>query len=159
MQQTLEQKVVVLLQKNQGKKTIYKTLLTDTNRHELINILNCQPTALRRKKTFIFTLFLIILLLMLTIKRCLFMYLQETSSVALLLGAIVPIIHIYNIRELIRGHRLAYQMLPILSVLALFRQENRIIPDMYMYATMAVLSGILYLYLFPKSQDIDFPAP
>ena len=151
MRQTLEKEIKELLQKKQSKQKVYKTLATDTNRQELTNLLNNLPTGDRRKKTFLITLFLVVLLTLLTIKQCLFIYLHENSNVSLILGFIVPIIHIYIIRELLLSHRLAYQILPLLSVLAIFRPENRIVPDMYMYLCMAVLSGLLYLFLFPKS--------
>jgi hypothetical protein len=158
MRQTLEKEIKVLLQKNQSKKVVYKTLATDTNGRELTNLLNSLPLGDRRKKTFFITLFLVILLTLLTTKQVLFIYLHENSNVSLILGFIAPIIHIYIIRELLLSHRLAYQILPLLSILALFRPENRIIPDMYMYICMAVLSGLLYLFLFPKSDNLPLPA-
>lgn len=157
MRQTLEKEIKVLLKKNQSKKAIHKMLATDANKNELTNLLNNLPLYGRRKKTFIITLFLVTLLTLLTIKQVLFIYLHENSNVSLILGFIAPIIHIYIIRELLLSHRLAYQILPLLSTLALFRPENRIIPDMYMYTCMAVLSGVLYLFLFPKSEQMETP--
>ncbi|HIP40706.1 MAG TPA: hypothetical protein EYG88_15295 [Desulfocapsa sulfexigens] len=157
MRQTLEKETKVLLRKNQNKKKIYKELATEANKFELVNLLNKLPSENRRKKTFFITLFVFILLLMLTIKQFLFVYLHENSNVSLMLGLIGPIIHIFIMRELLLSHRLAYQVLPLLSVLALFRPENRIVPDTYMYICIAVLSGILYLFLFPKSEKIEIP--
>lgn len=157
MRQTLEKETKVLLRKNQNKKKIYKELATEANKFELVNLLNKLPSENRRKKTFFITLFVFILLLMLTIKQFLFVYLHENSNVSLMLGLIGPIIHIFITRELLLSHRLAYQVLPLLSVLALFRPENRIVPDTYMYICIAVLSGILYLFLFPKSEKIEIP--
>jgi hypothetical protein len=156
MRQTLEKEIKMLLRKGQSKKVVYKTLATDANKDELTNLLNNLPLGGRRKKTFSITLFLVVLLALLTIKQGLFIYLHENSNVSLILGFIGPIIHIYIIRELLLSHRLAYQILPLLSVLALFRPENRIIPDMYMYACMAILSGALYLFLFPKKEQMQF---
>ena len=158
MRQTLEKEIKILLWKKQSKKMVYKTLATESNRHELTHLLNNLPLGDRRKKTFIITLFLVILLTLLTTKQALFIYLHENSTVSLILGFIAPIIHIYIIRELLLSHRLAYQILPLLSVLAIFRPENRIIPDMYMYICMAVLSGLLYLFLFPQSDRMQLPA-
>lgn len=154
MRQTLEKQIKILLQKGQSKKVIFKRLATDTNRDDLTNLLNNLPTGDRRKKTFIITLFLVVLLTLLTIKQVLFIYLHENSNVSLILSLIAPIVHIYIIRELLFSHRLAYQVLPLLSVLALFRLENRIVPDMYMYICMAVLSGALYMFLFPKKEQL-----
>ena len=137
---------------------VYKALVTETNKQELTNLLNNLPLGDRRKKTFFITLFLTVLLALLTTKQILFIYLHENSAVSLILGFIAPIIHLYIIRELLLSHRLAYQILPLLSILALFRPESRIVPDMYMYICMAVLSGLLYLFLFPKSDRIQLPA-
>jgi hypothetical protein len=158
MRHTLEKNIKILLQKNQSKEKVYKTLATESNRPELTHSLNNLPLWERRKKTFLITLFLVVLLALLTIKQLLFIYLHENSNVSLILGFIGPIIHIYIIRELLLSHRLAYQVLPLLSILALVRPENRILPDMYMYLCMAVLSGLLYLFLFPKSDRMQLPA-
>jgi len=156
MRHTLEKEIKALLKRNQSKQAIYKTLATDTNQNELTNLLNNLPLNSRRKITFGITLFLVGLLTLLTIKQGLFAYLHSNTAASLILGFVGPIIHIYIIRELLRSHRLAYQLLPLLSILALFRPENRILPDMYMYICMAVLSGILYLFLFPKKEQIQY---
>lgn len=157
MRKTLEKEIKILLQKNQSKKSIHKTLATDKNRHELTYLLNTLPLETRRKKTYLITLFLVVLLAMLTIKQFLFIYLHENSNVSLILGLIGPIIHIYIMRELLHYHRLAFQILPLLSILALFRSENRIVPDLYMYICMGLLSGLLYFFLFPKSEQMATP--
>ncbi len=147
-----------MLWKDKSKEEVYKVLITETNKHELIHLLNNLPTRNRRTKTFLITLFLVLLLALLTTKQLLFIYLHENSNVSLILGFIGPIIHVYIMRELLLSHRLAYQILPLLSILALFRLENRILPDAYMYISMAVLSGALYLFLFPKSEQLRYPA-
>ncbi len=98
---------------------------------------------------------LLILLVLLTIKQFLFIYVVEQSSVDLMLGLIGPLIHVYILRELLRNHRLGYQILPILALLALLRPENRLTPDTYMYIGMALLSGSLYLILFPKRDKLN----
>lgn len=157
MRQPLEKEIKILLRKNQDKKTIYTKLATETNRNDLAHLLNNLPSGSRRKKTFFITLFILILLALLTTKQFLFVFLHESSNVSLILSLIGPVIHIYIIRELILGHKIGYQLLPLLSVLALFRPENRIIPDIYMYICMALLSGLLYLFLFPKKEQVILP--
>jgi hypothetical protein len=117
-------------------------------------MLNNLPTSKRNRKMLPLRIITIILLMLLTIKQFLFVYLHEASSVDLMLGLIGPLIHIYILREILRNHRLGYQILPLLSVLALLRPENRIIPDVYMYMIMALLSGLLFLFLFPKKEKI-----
>jgi len=156
MQQSLEKEIKALLKKNQSKRAIYKMLVTDANKSELTNLLNNLPLNARRKITFGITLFIVALLTLLTIKQSLYVYLHSNTAASLILGFVGPIIHIYILRELLRSHRLAYQLLPFLSILALLHQENRILPDMYMYICMAILSGILYLFLFPKKEHIEY---
>lgn len=156
MRQPLEKEIKILLKKNTSKQAIFKMLVTATNRTELTHLLNNLPLEERRNKSFFVTLILLILLALLTTKQFLFVFLHESSNVSLILGLIGPMIHIFIIRELLLSHRVAYQLLPLLSVLALFRPENRILPDMYMYLCMAVLSGILYFFLFPKKELIQF---
>lgn len=156
MRQTLEKEIKILLQKNQSKRAIFKTLATATNKNDLTHLLNNLPLGSRKKKSSLITLLILVLLILLTIKQFLFVFLHESSNVSLILGLIGPIIHIYIIRELLLSHRVAYQVLPLLSVLALLRPENRILPDMYMYICMAVLSGALYLFLFPKKELTQF---
>lgn len=154
MRQPLEEEIKILLQQGKSKESIYRKLKTDTNHYELANLLNSLPLGDRKKKTFAITLFLVALLVLLTIKQFLFIYLHENSNVSLILGLIGPMIHLYVMRQLLLSNRLAYQLLPLLSVLALFRSENQIEPDMYMYGCMAILSGALYFYLFPKKEQI-----
>ena len=158
MYRSLEKEIKSLLKKNLSKKKIYTTLATDANKVELTHLLNNLPHTGRKKKTSLVTVFLVILLGLLTIKQVLFVYLHGNTSISLILGFIGPVIHVFVIRELLLNHRLAYQILPLLSILALFRPENRILPDMYMYICMAVLSGLLYLFLFPKSDRMQLPA-
>ncbi len=156
MQQSLEKEIKSLLKTNKSKRAIFKLLATETNKNELTNLLNNLPLHSRRKITFGITLFIAGLLSLLTIKQGLYVYLHSNSAASLILGFVVPIIHIYLVRELLRSHRLAYQLLPFLSILALLRPENRILPDMYMYICMATLSGVLYLFLFPKKERVQY---
>lgn len=155
MQHQLEKEIKIRLKQNLSKKEIYHSLVSEQNRDELLHMLNNLPGEERNKKMLPLRLVLLTLLLLLTIKQFLFVYLHENSSIALMLGLIGPFIHMYIIRELLRNHRLGYQILPILSLLALFRPENRIIPDMFMYMGMALLSGLLYFFLFPKRERTD----
>ncbi|MEN8200228.1 MAG: hypothetical protein ABFR63_09175 [Thermodesulfobacteriota bacterium] len=155
MRYPFEKEIKVRLKKNQSKEEIYSSLVTETNRDDLLHTLSNLPNEGWRKKLLPVSLFVIILLILLTTKQFLFVWLHESSSISLVLGLIGPFIHIYILRELLLGHRLGYMVLPLLSILALFRPENRIVPDMYMYMCMAVLSGLLYLFLFPKDDRIQ----
>lgn len=155
MRHSLEKEIKNQLWNNQSKQNIYNALATDSNRDELYNLLNNLPSGNRRRKTYIITLFLVFLLTLLTIKQCLFIYLYGRFDIFVALTLVGPIIHIFTIRELLLSHRLGYQLLPILSIVALFRPENKIVPDIYMYICMAVLSALLYLLLFPKNEYLQ----
>ena len=155
MQQLLEKEIKHWLKQNLSKKEIFRKLRTEQNQEELLHMLNNLPSPDRNQKTLPFRFVLLTLLVLLTIKQFLFVYLHENSSIALMLGLIGPFIHIYIMRELLRGHRLGYQILPILSILAFFRPENRIMPDILMYVSMAMISGVLFFWLFPKKERLE----
>jgi len=154
MRNPLETEIKHRLRQKQSKKDILASLRTEENKDALQHMLNNLPEHERNKKMLPLRLVVVALLILLTIKQFLFIYLHEVSSVDLMLGLIGPLIHVYILREFLRNHRLAYQVLPILSVLALLRPENRITPDMYMYMAMALFSGLLLLFLFPKKERI-----
>ncbi len=156
MQNPLEIEIKRLLRKQQSKKEIFAALSTEENKDTLEHMLNNLPTCKRNNKMLPLRIVVIILLILLTVKQFLFVYLHEASSVDLMLGLIGPLIHIYILREILRNHRLGYQVLPLLSILALLRPENRIVPDIYMYITMALFSGLLFLFLFPKKEKITY---
>lgn len=156
MANPLEKEIKARLRQNLSKKEIYKSLATEQNSGEVQHMLNNLPAERLNRKMLPLRIVLLILLLLLTIKQFLFVYIVEQSSVDLMLGLIGPLIHVYIMRELLRNHRLGYQILPILSVLALLRPENSITPDTYMYVGMALLSGFLYLTLFPKRDKLNY---
>lgn len=137
------------------KTQLRENLSNELNKDEVLHMLINLPVEALNKKMLPLRIVLFILLVLLTIKQFLFVYIVEKSSLDLMLGLIGPLIHIYIMRELLRNHRLGYQILPILSLLALLRPENNITPDRYMYMGMALLSGFLYLFLFPKTNKIE----
>lgn len=154
MRNPLETEIKHRLQQGQSKKNIFAKLSSEQNKDTLLHMLNNLPPHERNKKMLPLRLLMFTLLTLLTIKQFLFVYVHEASSVDLMLGLIGPLIHVYIMRELLRNHRLGYQILPILSILALLRPENRIVPDMYMYMAMALLSGLLFFFLFPKKERL-----
>ncbi len=154
MHNPLEKEIKRRLKQNQSKKDILAQLATAQNRGVVVHMLNNLPRHTKNRQMLPLRLVVFSLLLLLTIKQFLFVYLHESSSVDLMLGLIGPFIHVYVMRELLRNHRLGYQILPILSLLALFRPEVRIFPDIYMYLGMAFLSGLLFFVLFPKKEQI-----
>jgi hypothetical protein len=155
MRNPLEIEIKHRLRQQQSKKEIFAKLSDGQNKETLLHMLNNLPDHARNRKMLPLRLLMFTLLILLTTKQFLFVYLHEISSVDLMLGLIGPLIHIYIMRELLRNHRLGYQILPILSILALFRPENRIAPDTYMYLTMALLSGLLFFLLFPKKERLE----
>lgn len=155
MANPLEKEIKARLRQNLSNKEIYQSLATEQNSGEVQHMLNNLPAEGLNRKMLPLRIVLLILLLFLIIKQFLFVYIVEQSSVDLTLGLIDPLIHVYLMRELLRNHRLGYQIVPILSVPALLRPENRITLDTYMYTGMALLFGFLYLILFPKRDNLD----
>lgn len=154
MRNPLEIEIKYRLGQRQSKKNIFTKLSADHNKDSLQHMLNNLPTHERNRKMLPLRLLMFTLLILLTIKQFLFVYLHEASSVDLMLGLIGPLIHVYILRELFRNHRLGYQILPLLSLLALLRPENR--GDIYLYIGMALLSGFLFFFLFPKKERIEY---
>ena len=156
MRNPLEKEIKRRLRQNHNKRDIFKQLSNEQNQDSVAHMLNNLPNYERNRQMLPLRIVVLVLLVLLTIKQFLFVYLHEVSSVDLMLGLIGPLIHVYIMRECLRDHRLGYQILPILSLLALFRPENRIMPDTIMYLSMALLSAFLFFFLFPKKERIEY---
>jgi len=73
------------------------------------------------------------------------------------MALVVPAINFYVLKKLLRFRRIGYQFLFILSLIALFHPENHHILEMSLTVAMILLSGFLYLRVFPKAEMILIP--
>ncbi|MGB5684332.1 MAG: hypothetical protein WBM35_00860 [Candidatus Electrothrix sp.] len=159
MTDPLEKQVQDELKKGRSKQSILKGLATSDNREELVWILNQYPTDKKKQKILFLNWLLILVLLIVTMKKLYFIALIQLNAISihqfsplLLVELIVPAINFYILTKIIRFSRQGYQFAAVLSLLALIRPENRIMPDIIMYITVITLSVFLLLYLFPKQE-------
>ncbi|MFP7753688.1 hypothetical protein ACLG6S_03375 [Thermodesulfobacteriota bacterium B35] len=161
MPDPLEKKVVAMLHGGSSKKAVLARLATKDNHSELLAILNDLPTEARRRQHIWINWMLLVFLFAVTSRKIyqitlLFMAARAADrfSPLLLLNLIVPAINFYILREILLFHRRGYLFLALISVLALLRPENRVLPDLYLYPVMTALAVFLMLRLFPRSEKL-----
>ncbi|MCI5226468.1 MAG: hypothetical protein D3918_07365 [Candidatus Electrothrix sp. AX2] len=159
---SLEQQVRIELKKGGSKKNIFKKLATANNKDDLVWYLDQYPTAQKRQKILWIYYLLITILLIITVKKLYFIALIQLNAIAigqfsplLLVDLLVPAIHFYILTKIVRFDRQGYQFGAVLTLLALVRPENRIMPDFIMYLFVVASSVFLMLYLFPKQDQLE----
>ncbi|XCN72691.1 MAG: hypothetical protein Q3M24_20755 [Candidatus Electrothrix aestuarii] len=157
MTDPLEQQVRAELKKGRSKKEILKTLATADTKEDVVWYLEQYPTEKKRKKIVWLNWLLVVAVLIVTVKKLYFIALIQLNAVAmdqfsplLLVELLVPAINFYAITKVIRYFRQGYQFIAVLALLALFRPENRIMPDGALYLLAIALGVYLLLHLFPK---------
>jgi hypothetical protein len=165
MTDPLEQQIRAELKKGRSKKNILNALANKENKEDLTWYLNQYPTGTKRKQTFWLNHFLILILLILTVKKLYFIALIQLNALSinqfsplLLVELLVPAINFYFLAKLFHFYRQGYQVVAVLALLALVRPENRIVPDLIGYLIIITLSVFLFLHLFPKQEQVEEPA-
>ncbi|WP_446008274.1 hypothetical protein [Candidatus Electrothrix sp.] len=160
----LEQKILAELNKGHSKQNILKKLATDENKEDLVWYLNHYPTEKKRKKVRLLNYLLILVILIVTVKKLYFIALVQLNAISinqfsplLLVELLVPAINFYIMVKIIQWYRQGYQFAAVLSLLALIRPENRIMPDAIMYLVITVLSVFLLFQLFPQQEKLRDP--
>ena len=161
MADPLEQQVLGELKKGTGRLNVLKKLETEDNREDLVWYLNHLPTGKGRKNHQWINWLLIIVLLALTVKKLYFIALIQMNAAAvnqfspmLLLDLVVPAVNFFVLNKIIRFQRQGYEFMTVLGVLALFREENRVMPDLALYLVIISLSVFLLLRMFPKKERL-----
>ncbi|MBC8209185.1 MAG: hypothetical protein H8E79_08485 [Desulfobulbaceae bacterium] len=154
----IEQQIKGLLAANKSKQGIWKELSPTIDQSKLIFHLNNLALPSRGAKVQYLVLGLAALLILITGRQLYAITIDSRIDLALFLGLIPPIIHIYLLREILLCHRTGFQFTAILSVLALLRPENRIGFEPWLYLILAALAGGLYYFLFPKKDNFIPPA-
>ncbi len=159
---TPEKTIRQLLRQGVGKKTILDRLDGDYDRDDLVFYLNNLPAEPLRRRFLPLNLLLCLILLARTLKTLYFSAMFQLSARAagqfsplLFLDLVVPMINFYVLAKLLRCQRQGYQFMLVLGVLALFRPENRVMPDLAGYLLILALSGLLYTLLFPRSSALS----
>jgi len=152
MADSLDKQVEQLLQEGKSKQSIYTQLEKPDNRAKLIFFLNNKSLLPRRKKNMWINLILAAALLVMTLKRLLAISITGNFDFYLFFDFIVPTINFYILREILRFQRTGYQFLAVLTGLALFHQENRVFPDLFINLGLIALAVFLYYRMFPKEE-------
>jgi hypothetical protein len=152
MAELLEKQVEQLLLAGKDKTAILKQLATDANRARLLAILNNKAILSRRHRYMWFNMALAAALLYMTVKRLLAISAAGHYDFYLLLDFIVPTINFYVLREILRFQRTGYQLLTVLTALALVYPVNRVLPDLLIHLGMIGAAIFLILHLFPRNE-------
>ncbi len=162
MADPLEKQVLTELKKGTSKQQLLKKLTTADNRDDLVWYLNQFPTDKGRRENRWVNLLLVIVLLAVTLNTLYFIAMIQLKALAvdrfspmLLLDLIVPAINFFVLSKIIRFHHQGYQFMTVLGILALFRPENRYMPNLALYLVIIGLSVFLLLRLFPKKERIN----
>ena len=158
----LEKKALGMLHSGTDKKTVLRELATEENRDELLILLNNLPTETRRRQNIWLNWMLLIFLFAVTSKKIYQIALLIMASLSydqfsplLLLNLIVPAVNFYILREILFFRRRGYLFLTVISILALLRPENRVLPDLYLYPSMAAIAVFLLLRMFPGKEKLS----
>ncbi len=149
-----EKAIESLLQKGKTKKQVLEALSEKFSKQSLIFHINNVALPRYRKQYRFFNFLLIALLLYVTVKKLVIAYLFKNYAIIMLSYLVVPIINLYLLKEIWKFHKIGYQFLAILSLLALVYEENRVMPDLAIYLTISALSAFLYFKLFPKQEQL-----
>lgn len=95
---------------------------------------------------------LIGILAVLTCKKVLAIVLAGSMAPAALAGLVVPVINVYFIRLLLLFRKIGYQLVFILSLLALVYPQNRQPVEFALHLLLIVMSAHLYLRLFQGAE-------
>ncbi len=158
----LEKQVLAMLHGGSSKQAVLARLATRENRDELLALLNDLPTEARRRQHIWINWMLLVFLFAVTSRKIYQITLLLMAAISadrfsplLLLHLVVPAINFYILREVLLFHRRGYLFLAVISVLALFRPENRVQPDIVLYPAMAALAIALMFRLFPAREKLS----
>lgn len=157
MANPLEKQIDAMLQNGESKKSIYTKFDNPDTRVRAIFFLNNKSLLSRRHKYMWINLLLGIALLGMTLKRLLAIADAGHFDFYLLADFIVPTINFYILREIFLFHRTGYQFLVVLTILSLFYEQNRVVPDIFINMGLIAVAAFLYIKLFPKDELIKPP--
>ena len=157
MAHALEKEVEQLLQQGLGKREIQQRLASERDPRQLVFFLNNAALPARRNRYQYVNLLLAVLLAFFTFKKLLVAFSFGAFDLYLLLALVVPVINIYLLREILRFHRLAYQFLMVLALLALLQPENHRLQELLLLLSQAGLAAFLFGRLFPRQELLPMP--
>jgi len=157
MTDPLEQEIDRLLREGGNRKKIWNSLKDSEDRDTLAYLLNEYPSLAKRRKFLVLHLLLTAILVIMTLMKLWAAAAIGGVNLAFFLALVVPAINFYILKKLLRFRRTGYQFLFILSIIALFHPENHHVLEMSLTVAMILMSGFLYLRMFPKAERIILP--
>ncbi len=157
MPKSEEKSIDYLLAQGKTKRQVFDLLSEEFSQDSLLFHLNNVPMPRQRRKFRFFNFSLMVLLSYITLKKLIIAYLFKDYAIIMLSSLVVPIINLYLLREIWKFHKIGYQFLAPLSLLALVYSENRVMPDLAIYLLISALSAFLYFKLFPKQEQVKLP--
>ncbi len=152
MTKSLELQVEQRLLDGRSKKKTYEELINNKNQTKLLYHLNNKVLLKNRKKHQYINLFLAGTLIFVTAKIFLNIFSYNRFGLFLVPELVVPTINLYLLKEILRFHKIGYQLLAALATLSLFHSQNRDFPELYLHIVMIGLSLFLFLNMFPKTK-------
>jgi len=155
MAQKVEHRIAELLARGKTKEEVYALLSAEMDVEDFERFLRNQAPLTRKEACYGWNYLLLAVLAAFT-----FMRLGEILGPVLDHGVqnviivawslIVPAVNLCLLWYIYRFHRLGYLFLFVVSALALLRPENHNLMGLLQAMSLMVLSGFLYLKLFPK---------
>ncbi|MEW6593789.1 MAG: hypothetical protein AB1413_02850 [Thermodesulfobacteriota bacterium] len=154
MAKELETRIEEELLAGKSRAEILARLKATEEPRALLFHLNNISLPARRKKYQYLNLLLAAVLTFVTFKKLLGLFAFGRLDLFLLLSLVVPVVNLYLLREILRFHRIGYQFLFVLSILALLHPESHFLVEVALQLVLVALSGFLYFTIFPKSEQV-----
>ncbi len=147
--QGLEKDIEKLLAQGMDRNTIREKLKDAADLRTLEFYLETVSSPLDREKFQAVNLLLVLALGFITIKKLFYALSPGSFDLFTLLALVVPTINIYLIREILSYRKTGYQFACVLSALSILNAENRTLPEIVIVPLVTILSGFLWLRIFP----------
>ncbi len=147
--QGLEKDIEKLLAQGVDRETIRGRLAGMADPNRLDFYLRTISSPREREKFQAVNILLVLALGFVTIKKLFYALSPGSFDLFTLLALVVPTINIYIIREILGYRKTGYQFACVLFALSLLNAENRTLPEIVLIPLVTILSGFLWLRLFP----------
>ncbi|RLB91035.1 MAG: hypothetical protein DRH10_02785 [Deltaproteobacteria bacterium] len=159
MAHEVEKRIKTLIEQGKSKEEIKNILSAEMETEAFDRFLRNYAELSRKESYFGLNLLLLLILAAVTFRRIGIMFAAVSRSGIdnLIIAAwsfLVPALNLYLLWLIHRFHRLGYMFLLLLSVLSLLRPENRTLIGLLQTLPLIVLSGFLYVKLFPEGGKV-----
>lgn len=151
----IEKRVETLITGGRTKKEICRILSAEMDRDAFDRFLRNRTELSKRKTYYAWNILLVLTLGAVTFFKIgkLFASVADTGIDNLIVAVwsfLVPAVNVYLLYLIYRFNRLGYMFVFVLSILSLLRPEYRSLFGLIQTVPLVLLSGFLYMKLFPK---------